>query len=138
MDYLKRIFSAFCFLGVMMSCQKIDGPAADIFKTWEVNNFVAVGETVTNDEGASVRLTLSDDSGYDLDLGQNLCSGEILNITDKYLMLGDPGCTEICCDSPFAKRFAELIPAISMYKISGDILRLYVDDWGFIECKLVE
>lgn len=133
--YLLFFFLAFCGT---VSCQKIDGPAGNVFQTWEVKDFVAIDENRSSDDTVSIYFSISEDNTYTLQLEKNTCTGSILNITDKYIVLNAPGCTEICCDNEFAIRFKELIPSISMYKISEDMLRLYVDDWGFIECELVD
>ncbi|PTN08321.1 META domain-containing protein [Mangrovibacterium marinum] len=126
------IFMVLCL--AIVACEKIDGPAADVYKTWEVTRFVAIDETMDNDDAKPIYFALYDDGHYMVQLGVNSCGGSILNITDNYLILAMPACTEMCCDSEFAVRFAELIPAISMYRMTGDLLRLYVKDWGFIEC----
>ncbi len=137
LDLRYSLFFFFILLG-MASCQKIEGPAGNVFQTWEVKDFVAVGETSSNEGGVPIYFSINGDYSYDLQLDANSCSGSILKISDKYIVLNGPVCTEICCDSPFAARFSELISQISMYKVSDNMLRLYVDDWGFVECELVD
>jgi len=88
-------------------------------------------------ESPPVYITLSTDQTYTLDLGVNTCSGTIETITDLGIIFSAPGCTKICCDNVFALRFAELLPYIGMYKITGETLRFYIKEWGFIECKRI-
>lgn len=138
MSHLKQIFAAFCLSVILISCEKIDGPAGNVFKIWEVTDFVAINDSLSNENDEPIYFTINTDKSYELQLNVNTCVGSILTITDKHLNLSPPTCTEICCDTPFASRLAELIPQISMYKVSGSTLRLYIPNWGFIECELAE
>jgi len=139
---MKKLFSSSVItLGVLfaVSCQKIEGPADDIFEKWEVKEFVAT-ETTTyeHDENKPIFITIKEDLTYHLQLETNTCEGLILHISDQSLIFESPGCTEMCCDSPFALRFESMLPYISMYKVTGNTLRLYIKNWGFIECRLFE
>lgn len=119
------------------ACQKIEGPAGDVFKTWEVKDFVSIeNSSYARDENSPIYISINDDQTYNLQLEQNTCQGEILGITELTIIMEQPGCTKMCCESSFSRRFEELIPSISMYKVTGTTLRLYIKNWGFIECEL--
>ena len=127
-------------LGVSQNgCQKIEGPAGDVFKTWEVKDFVST-ENVTYDrnEDTAIYITINDDRTYALEREQNTCRGEILSITELTIIFDQPTCTTMGPESHFSQRLEGLLPSISMYKVTGTTLRLYVKNWGFIECELAE
>ncbi|WP_163710346.1 hypothetical protein [Mangrovibacterium lignilyticum] len=123
----------------MHACQKIEGPAKNIFQTWEVKEFVSTESTnYSKREDSPIYLTIHEDQSYSLKLDANICQGSLLRITDLSIIFESPACTEICCDSPFSSHLADLLPFISMYKVQDNILRLSISDWGFIECERVD
>ncbi len=123
---------------VLSSCRKIEGPGSDLFGTWEVNDFLSI-ESVAypKDPNNKITLKITEDRQYQLRLDINTCQGEILSLSDKGIIFGLPACTEACCDSPFSQKLSSMLPGVSMYDIQDDTLRLYVPEWGFIECTLV-
>ena len=120
-------------------CQKIEGPAGDVFKTWEVKDFISVeNASYEHDKDIPIYITINNDQTYNLQLEQNTCQGTILSITELTIILGQPVCTNLWHESSFSRRFEQLIPSVTMYKVTGTTLRLYIKNWGFIECELSE
>lgn len=134
---MKRIRTLFLLavFALTATCKHIDGPASNVFQTWEVKNFVSV-ETVTYDKKDSSKILLSINSNntFTVKLDVNACTGSLAVLNELNIIFNSPLCTEACCDSPFAERFAELLPYITMYKIDDNMLRLSIPQWGFIEC----
>lgn len=123
----------------LAGCEKIDGPAKDIFQTWEAIEFVSVESVIyEKSDHSQILLTINPDNSYRLQLDVNSCGGELLSISELGILFSSPACTEACCDSDFALRLVSLLSSINMYKIEGDTLRLSVPNWGFIECVRVD
>lgn len=124
---------------LLTACQAMQGPPKEIYNTWKINSFTSVeNKEFAKNENGGTYLTLLDDNSYVLELDVNVCSGNLNAISERGIIFEPPACTEACCDSPFSKHFMGLLTQISMYKITGNTLRLSVHDWGFIECELVE
>lgn len=135
MKPIKQITWFIFILIVQASCEKIDGPAKNVFQTWEVNQFISIESAVyAKNTGTQILLTINPDQTYQLQLDVNSCGGKLLSISELGIIFDSPTCTEACCDSDFAQRFVKLLTSISMYKVDDDILRLSVPGWGFIEC----
>ncbi len=123
----------------LSACQDIQGPQKEIYNTWKVTGFTSVEERdYPQNEIGGTYLTILEDNNYILELDINMCSGSLISISERTILFDTPSCTEACCDSPFSQRFTDLLTSISMFKITGNTLRLSVHDWGFIECELVE
>lgn len=139
MKSAKHILILFILAALTTTCEKLEGPAKNVFQTWEVVDFVSVESlTYSKYNNSRILLTINSDKTYNLSLDINTCGGSILSISELGIVFGNPACTEACCDSDFASRFTELLPFINMYKVDGDTLRLSIPDWGFIECVRVD
>ena len=139
MKLIRPTLLTLLLLESLVTCKQVDGPAHNIFQTWEVKEFVSIeSKAYSQFTNSPIYLTIKNDGTYFIQLDVNQCRGNILNITDLSIVFDPPACSEACCDSPFAKHFEEMLPYISMYKVLDNILRLSVRDWGFIECELVQ
>ena len=83
-------------------------------------------------EGYNPIIFFFKDGRYELVLDVNSCSGRYSTL-GKNIQISHPGCTKICCDSDFSKKFAAMLSKVSSFTIEQNHdLYLHVDDWGFI------
>jgi len=120
-----------------ISCDNDDEANSALYSTWEAKTFVSV-ESVAypKNEDAVISLIFRKDGTYSLKLDVNSCGGTFNSGINNQLEIESPACTEACCDSKFSEKLASMISKVSTYSISGNILKLNVPQWGYIECEI--
>lgn len=134
--YIVILFSVL----LMGSCQEeVIIADDDVLHTWEATTFVSV-ESVAYpmNEDSAVLLTFNSDGSYHLKLDVNSCMGSYEMGEGDSISISTPGCTKMCCDSPFSVKLAGTLSKVATYSIEDNTLQLHVPAWGFIEFELVE
>ncbi|HET6556519.1 MAG TPA: META domain-containing protein [Prolixibacteraceae bacterium] len=135
--YIVFLFSVLMFMG---SCQEeVIIADDDILHTWEATTFVSV-ESVAYpmNEDSAVLLTFKRDGSYSLKLDVNNCMGSYETGEGDSISISTPGCTKMCCDSPFSVKLAGTLSKVTTYSIDDNTLQLHVPAWGLLEFELVE
>lgn len=107
---------------------------------WEAITFASL-ESVSyqKENNFNPIITFNEDGTYRLNLDRNSCGGSFTFSDQKNIEITVPGCTEICCDSDFSQKFANMLSKVSTFTINKDkTLLLHVDDWGFIILEKVK
>ncbi len=128
-------FSAFL---VLIACNKDKvSVVEDICHTWEAKSFMSI-ESATYPKNANtpILLTLKKDETYSLKLDINSCRGTFATGNNNQLEMDFPACTEACCDSKFSQKLITMLPEVTTYEIEGNILKLNIPQWGYIECEI--
>lgn len=127
-------------LFLVFSCnkEKCGCNDSEIIGKWQVEEFMSI-ESVAyfKDNDYNPAIEFKTDDTYNLILDVNSCGGTY-NIKDgSELECSAVSCTEICCDSPFSQKFAEMLPMVTTFEIEEDTLRLDVPVWGWINLERV-
>jgi len=130
----------FILLLVVCACRK-DGASdtRSIYDSWEAKSFMSI-ESVAYPKAENKKILLTfDRSGvFSLKLDINGCGGNFTLGQNSQLGMTSPICTEICCDSKFSEKLVQTLSKVTSYTIEGNILKLNVPQWGWIELKLAE
>jgi hypothetical protein len=140
---MKTSFQIFVLLVILLipgSCHKDDTPTVyTLYNTWEVKEFISLLSTNYQRDATKKTLITFDHAGtYQLTLDVNSCSGTFKSVTENVIDIAIPECTEICCDSEFAKKFVAVLPSATSYSIKGKVMDLNVPNFGTIKLDLVE
>jgi hypothetical protein len=116
-----------------------DSVADSIYHTWNVDSFISL-ESVAYPriEGNTITITFEKSGEYRTRLDRNSCEGLFQSGANKQLHIEVGSCTRVCCDSRFSEKFMTMLPQVTSYLIEGNILKLNVPQWGWIELKLAE
>jgi hypothetical protein len=131
------ILATFILLLTLGSCNKDEVTNSALFRTWEVKEFMSL-ESVAypKTEGNEILLTFEKTGSYQLKLDINSCGGPYILGKDNQLEIRSTACTEACCDSKFSEKLATMLLQVESYSIEGSTLKLYVPQWGYIECEI--
>ena len=127
------IFTLFVLIG--FSCDKKEtNEVTDIYGKWKVAEFISV-ESLYYDKnnGNSPLIEFRNDGTYILKLDVNLCIGNFTISDDNSISVAFSGCTKVCCDSEFSKKFIMMLPKVKSFHFSENRLNLDVPEWGWIE-----
>lgn len=123
---------------VLFSCDKSENHIADdMYNTWEVIDFMSI-ESVSYAKNSDVPIliTFEQNEIYQLNLDVNSCSGSFVLADDGNIEISVPGCTKMCCDSDFSNKVTTMLPQVTSYTIEGNMLKLNVPQWGWINLEL--
>lgn len=123
---------------VLFSCDKKENDVVDdIFNTWEVVDFMSIESVYYGkNPDVPVLITFEQNETYQLNLDVNSCSGGFILADDGNIEISIPGCTKMCCDSDFSNKVAQMLPQVTTYSIEGNILKLNVPQWGWLNLEL--
>lgn len=120
----KFIFWFGMFLVIFISCEEdnLDTEIDITLNDWKVIKIKKQGELLYLNATESYIFEFINDTTFTFNLDVNGCGGnyKVINIGD--IELGDAFCTEICCDSDFAKDLRQLIPQMTRYYGKGNQL----------------
>lgn len=110
----------------------------DIIGKWEAKEFLSVeSRSYSKLDGQNPTINFKSDGTYDVYLDVNHCFGDFELSKDDVIQMSGAGCSEACCDSEFSEKFVEMLPQVTSFEIDGDVLRLYVSDWGWIKLEWI-
>ena len=78
------------------------------------------------------------DGTYSIKLDLNYCLGTFSGADKNEITISAPGCTKICCDSPFSQRFSQILGSVKSYELTDGKLKLNFPEWGWIELLPVD
>jgi heat shock protein HslJ len=120
---------------MLFSCDKSENECScDIYQRWEVTEFMSV-ESVAypKKNGFNPVIEFKNNGLYSLKLDVNHCSGSFTLTGENNVSISSAGCTKICCDSEFSKKFVTMLTQVNKYSIEGNKMKLNVPGWGWIE-----
>ena len=98
--------------------------------TWTVEKLKEKGDLTWQKAPEKYVLTFVSESLYTLKLDVNICEGEYGIFSGGSIYFSNPGCTYVCCDSPFASLFRDLLSSMKTYYIKNG--KLYLEGEGKI------
>jgi len=125
----KVVFSAGVMLvlsvWVLVACEPSDNLAQDLKeKEWEVVSIIEPGSSFAEQAENTYVLNFTDDTTYTLSLDVNHCSGDYRVKSDSKIEFSGAACTEVCCDSEFARTLVRLLPGMTDYRFDSGYLIL--------------
>lgn len=137
---MKRAKLIFLLAGLLFSACNDDKCDCNgqVVGRWEVDNFMSL-ESVAypKDDNYSPLIEFKSDGSYDVELDVNICGGEYSLALNDSISISGVGCTKICCDSEFSKKFRTMLPLVSTYTVDEGELRLTVEGWGWINLNWI-
>lgn len=132
------IFTTF-FVFIFVSCEK-DVPDKNILSgEWIVIEFMSVESVLyPKNDGFNSVIEFRNDGTYQLKLDVNSCNGNYSpsGSGSNGISFSGTGCTEICCDSKFSQKLAELLTQINSFQVENEEMRLEISGWGWIRLEL--
>ncbi len=86
-------------------------------------------------QGKIYTLTFEDKKSYVLKLDINKCSGKVKFKSNNSIDFTDTECTEICCDSDFAKNIVYILTEVEKYQLTDSTLILSTKNNKVINLK---
>ncbi len=131
---LTFLFGALLLLIVSCSDEDNCDCPTDILGKWEAQVFLSL-ESRGYSKNADYHPTIEfkEDGTIAVKLDINACFGSFETGEEATINISDSGCTEACCDSEFSQKFMEMLPQVRSYEIDGEALKLYVQEWGWIQ-----
>ncbi len=134
-----QLLAFLIFILFSTSCSDDDTNVEDIYHTWEAKDFASIeSRGYPKNEENTISLLLEKSGTYQLHLDVNGCGGEISDISGSQIKFTPATCTEICCDSEFSKKLAQMLPKVTSYSIKENKLTLSVPEWGLIFFELAD
>lgn len=110
----------------------------NIVGKWEVKEFMSVESVLfAKDDDYNPTIEFKSDGTTAIRLDVNSCFGDYELGDEPTINISDSGCTKICCDSDFSKKFIEMLPQVGSYEIEDNMLKFIISGWGWIELELV-
>lgn len=91
---------------------------------WRVVSIEATGQAVEN-APAEYILQFGENGNLSLRLDVNNCGGRFNTFNGGNIDIEPMGCTEACCDTPFAQQLAGLLSEMEHFEIQGRTLTLH-------------
>ena len=113
------------FLLIIMmsfSCGKKDISIDITSNNWEVVKIKKQGESSYTKAEESYILKFTNEQTYSINLDVNECFGDYEITGSGSIIVGQMGCTEVCCDSEFATTLSDLFPKMTSYYGKGNEL----------------
>ncbi len=119
-----KIVSILSFiLALTLSACLTDNTAQLLQGDWRVISIEATGQAVEN-AAADYILQFGEDGNLSLRLDVNNCGGRFNTFNGGNIDIEPMGCTEACCDTPFAQQLAGLLSEMEHFDIQGRTLTL--------------
>lgn len=124
---------------IVLSCDKKGkDEISDIYGKWTATDYISL-ESVSypKNNGFSPIIEIKTDGTYNLKLDMNGCFGNFsLSDSSSSISFSAAVCTEICCDSEFSLKIANMLHQVKTYQIEKNKLKLEVPGWGWINLEL--
>ncbi len=127
----------FVVLFALISCNKDDQTAKDIYNRWKIVDFMSVESAVypkNNDYNPIIQFYR--EGNYTLELDINSCSGSFNLSSGNSIEISATGCTYICCDSKFSEKISTMLPQVKSYEMNKNKMKLNIEGWGWINLEL--
>ena len=109
----------------------------DILGKWKAIEFMSIESMAySKKDGYNPEIEFNGDGTYNLKLDMNGCIGNFTLSDNSGISITAPGCTKMCCDSEFSKKFVQMLPRVELYQFEGANLKLDVPGWGWINLEL--
>lgn len=136
-NFLKNTVIVFFLLVINVSCDEKHDEFVGIINRWEVVDFMSIESVMyAKDKEFNPIIEFHENGSYSLQLDLNSCSGSFELIREKGINITTAGCTKICCDSEFSRKFVLMLPQVTSYSIEGNKMKLDISGWGWINLKL--
>src|SRR5680860_199148 len=110
-NFLKTAVIVFFLLAINVSCDKKHDEVVDIINSWEVVDFMSVESVMyAKDKEFNPIIEFHENGAYSLQLDLNSCSGSFELTGEMEINITAAGCTKICCDSDFSRKFVLMLP----------------------------
>lgn len=83
--------------------------------TWIAVSLKSSENDSTWNAGAVYELTFPEKRTFSIQLDVNLCGGKVVFNPNNIILFNEIGCTEACCDSPFATELIRLLGEVNRY-----------------------
>jgi heat shock protein HslJ len=91
----------------------------------------------TKENGYNPVIEFKTDGTLAFQLDANGGTGTFEISENNSIEIANLGWTDMCCDSEFSEKFVEMLLLVNSFSIEGNILKLFVTEWGWIELKLI-
>lgn len=92
--------------------------------TWIVVSLKPSATDSTWNPGVVYELTFPENRTFSIRLDVNSCDGTAAFNPNNIIFFNDIGCTQACCDSPFAAELLRLLAQVNRYQFNDDQLEL--------------
>jgi heat shock protein HslJ len=122
----------------IFSCEKKEtDEKASIYGKWVATDFMSVESVLyEKKDGFNPVIEFRSDGSYRLELDINSCQGDFTLSNSNSISLSASGCTKMCCDSEFSKKFTQILPQVESYHVENNKLKMEVSGWGWINLEL--
>ncbi len=117
------------WVGIILCCLACSKNRAK-FETpsrWIVSEFKPVNSSTWQKAPGLYILSFTDSRNFRLGLDINECTGKYKAGANS-ISFSDIGCTEACCDTPFATSMTESLLTIKSYQSHGEVIILFDRD----------
>lgn len=111
-------------LALSLSACLIDNTEQLLQGNWRVVSIQPTGQDVES-APAEYILQFGEDGNLSLRLDVNSCFSRFNTFNGGGLDIESVGCTEICCDTPFAQQLAVMLSGMEHFEIQGRTLTLH-------------
>jgi len=127
------------FLISFISCEEDECKCQiNIYKSWEASDFMSIESVLyTKENGYNPVIEFKTDGTLAFQLDANGGTGTFEISENNSIEIANLGWTDMCCDSEFSEKFVEMLLLVNSFSIEGNILKLFVTEWGWIELKLI-
>ena len=136
---MKRLnFLAILILSLFLGCDKEESRNDGIlFNTWEVVDFFSIESRVyAKKDGFNPIIEFKHDGSFKLRLDVNGCFGSFKVLSENKIEIPAVGCTEMCCDSDYSQKIAQMLSKVTSYELDGRTMKLNVPGWGSLNLEL--
>lgn len=136
MKYLNILVVIILF--VFLGCEKEDAKRIEaLYNTWEIVDFFSIESRVyAKKDGYNPKIEFKQDGSLGLRLDANGCFGSFKVHSENKIEITAVGCTEICCDSDYSQKIAQMLSKVTSYELDGKSMKLNVPGWGSLHLEL--
>src|SRR6056297_2209747 len=122
---IEPILLLMLIMGLVAAGCEDDEPGLELTKQeWEVVSITEAGTLTPQPAENIYKLEFINDTTYELHLDVNHCVGRYSIPKEGKIDFKRAACTEVCCDSEYAKKMAGMFSDISYYRLDSGFLIL--------------
>ena len=136
---MKRLnFLIILILLLFLGCDKEENKKDEaLYNTWEIVDFISLESRVyAKKNGFNPIIEFKHEGNFKLRLDANGCFGSLKVSSENKIEISSISCTEICCDSDYSQKIAQMLSRVASYKIDGKTMKLNIPDWGWLNLEL--